>query len=125
MYVVERPGLKSIGLPKIVKMCPWSSARIRDREVEIVDAIADVRALRSHVAAHDLKNQAKNLSVHDVTNAQFVARRLILAATGFSQQRIDRIIAGRKYPNPFSALRRGRKGKPQIRINAASQLEVE
>jgi hypothetical protein len=84
--------------PKIVKMCPWSYAQIRDCEVEIVDAIADIRALRSHVAAHDLKSQAKNLSVHDVANAQFVARRLILAATGFSQQRIDRIIASRKYP---------------------------
>jgi hypothetical protein len=24
----------------------------------------------SHVAAHDLKNQAKNLSVHDAVNAQ-------------------------------------------------------
>jgi hypothetical protein len=46
----------------------------------------------SHVAAHDLKNQARNLSVYDVVNAQLIARRLILAAIGFSQQRIDRII---------------------------------
>ena len=84
--------------PKIIKMCPWSYAQIRDCEVEIVDAIADVRALRSNVAAHDVKKQAKNLSVHDVANAQFVARRLILATTGFSQARIDRIVAGRKYP---------------------------
>jgi hypothetical protein len=84
--------------PKIVKMCPWSYAQIRDCEVEIVDAIADVRALRSNVAAHDVKDQAKYLSVHDVVNAQLVARQLILAATGFSEQRIERIIAGRKYP---------------------------
>jgi hypothetical protein len=86
--------------PKIVKMCPWSwpYAKVRDCEVEIVDAIADILALRSHVAAHNLKYQAKNLSVHDVANAQFVARTLILAATGFSQARIDQIVAKRKYP---------------------------
>jgi hypothetical protein len=84
--------------PKIVKMCPWSYAQIRDCEVEIVDAIADIRALRSNVAAHDVKDQAKYLSVHDVVNAQLVARQLILAATGFSKQRIERIIAARKYP---------------------------
>ena len=84
--------------PKIVKMCPWSYAQVCDCEVEIIDAIADVRALRSNVAAHDLKDQAKNLSVHDVANAQFVARELILAVTGFSQVRTDRIVAERKYP---------------------------
>lgn len=84
--------------PKIVKMCPWSYGQIRDCEVEIVDAIADVRALRSHVAAHDLKHEGKNLSVHDVANAQFVARRLILETTGFSEQRVNKIIADRRFP---------------------------
>jgi hypothetical protein len=89
-------------------MCPWSwpYAKVRDCEVEIVDAIADVRALRSNVAAHDLKDQGKNLSVHDVANAQFVARLLILAATGFSKARIDRIIAKRKFPTQRQFIRR-------------------
>lgn len=51
--------------PKIVKMCPWSYAQLRDCEVEIVDAIADVRAeprerdavvilCQSHVSKKDL-----------------------------------------------------------------------
>jgi hypothetical protein len=87
--------------PKIVKMCPWSHWLIRDGEVEIVDAIADLRALRSHVAAHDIKNQAKNLSVHDVVNAQTVARILILAATGFTAARIKQLIATRKTPRSY------------------------
>jgi len=84
--------------PKIVKMCPWSSHQIRDCEIEMADAIADLRALRSQVAAHDLKHQAKNLSVHDVANAQLVARRLILESMGFSDKYIDQVIAARRLP---------------------------
>jgi hypothetical protein len=60
---------------------------IKDSEavLEVVDAIADVRALmerRCCSLSEGLKDQARNLSIHDVANAKFVARRLILAATG-------------------------------------------
>ncbi len=84
--------------PKIVKMCPWSYRQLRDCEIEIVDAIADMRSLRSGVAAHDLKQLARLLSVHDVANAQFVARSLILTAMGFGKAAIKRFTAKRKYP---------------------------
>lgn len=82
--------------PKIVKMCSWAHWQLRDCEIEMVDAIADLRALRSQVAAHDIKNQAKNLSVHDVANAQSVARQLILDSMGFNRVKIDAIVNGRR-----------------------------
>ena len=52
---------------------------VRDFEAEVVDAIADVRWLRSAVSAHDIKVLASLISINDVANAQFLARRCILA----------------------------------------------
>lgn len=95
--------------PKIVKMCPWSSHMIRDCEVEIVDAIADVRALRSQVAAHDVKNLARCLSVHDVANAQYLARRIILAVAGFNERKFEEIRSARRYPRRRTAIGFDRK----------------
>jgi hypothetical protein len=47
--------------------------------VSIVDAIAHASWLRSRVSAHKLKYEfARVLSVYDVSNAQFFARRLLL-----------------------------------------------
>jgi hypothetical protein len=62
-----------------LKKASWSGGRVRDEEVEVVDAIADLRWLRSGVAAHDVKELARLLSVFDVLNAQLLARRCILA----------------------------------------------
>lgn len=57
----------------------WAYGAVRDEEVAIVDAIADLRWLRSGVAAHDVKDLARLLSVFDVANAQWLARRCLLA----------------------------------------------
>jgi hypothetical protein len=57
----------------------WAYGSVRDEEVAIVDAIADLRWLRSGVAAHDVKDLARLLSVFDVANAQWLARRCLLA----------------------------------------------
>jgi hypothetical protein len=65
-----------------LKKARWARGRVRDEEVEIVDAIAELRWLRSGVAAHDVKGSARFLSVFDVVNAQDLARRCILACLG-------------------------------------------
>jgi hypothetical protein len=74
--------------PTIVRKCAWSCGQIRDCQIEFVDAIADLRWLRSRVAAHDVDILASKLSVHDVRNAQLVARRAILESMGFDKARI-------------------------------------
>src|ERR1041385_3234396 len=65
--------------PKVQALCKWSKHPIRDCEVDIVDALADPRWLRSGVGAHNVKDLADRLSVHEVANAQYLARRLLLA----------------------------------------------
>lgn len=107
--------------PKIVKMCPWSRHMIRDCEVEIVDAIADIRSLRSQVAAHDIKNQARCLSVHDVANAQYLARRMILSVIGFDKLSKG-IQAARHYPRRPQSI--GFSRKKIIRAMRAKAIEL-
>jgi hypothetical protein len=55
----------------------WAWGRVRDEEVQLVDAIADVSWLRSQVAAHRLGDAAASLAPYDVFNAQLLARRLL------------------------------------------------
>jgi hypothetical protein len=59
---------------------------VRDEDVAVVDAIADLRWLRSAVAAHDVKDLASLLSIYDVANAQYMARRSILASLGLERK---------------------------------------
>ncbi len=66
-----------------LRKAKWAGALVRDEEVDVVDAIADLRWLRSRVAAHDVKDSARLLSVFDVANAQHLARRCILACLGY------------------------------------------
>jgi hypothetical protein len=62
-----------------VRPSPWSRWDILDVEVAIVDTIAHASWLRSRVSAHKLKYEfARVLSVYDVSNAQFLASRLLL-----------------------------------------------
>jgi hypothetical protein len=73
----ERPARK-------IKRSPWAKWYVRDVEVALVDAIAHVSWLRSKVSAHRTKYElARVLSVYDVANAQFLARRLFLESGGF------------------------------------------
>jgi hypothetical protein len=62
---------------------PWAYWAIRDRMVDIVDAIAHLSWLRSHVSSHRLKaSKAGLLTLYDVTNGQYLARQLILESMG-------------------------------------------
>jgi len=74
--------------PTIVRKCRWARGQVRDCMVHFVDAIADLRWFRSRVAAHDIDSFASVLSVHDVANAQGLARRAVLESMGFDNTRI-------------------------------------
>jgi hypothetical protein len=70
--------------PEIVKAAEWVRHLVRDGEIEVIDAINYVSFLRSKLTAHRLDHgTVKLMSVYDVANAQFVARRLLLETMGF------------------------------------------
>lgn len=95
--------------PTVLRKCSWSWGVIRDCEVNFVDAIADLRWLRSRVAAHDVDSWVSLLSVHDVSNAQALAQRSILESMGFNQKSVRKHYheygLNKKYLNPPSSLR--------------------
>lgn len=68
---------------------PWAWYAVRDCEVNLLDAIAHISWMRSHVAAHRLKPKfARALSVYDVSNAQGLAARLLSILSGCGRMRI-------------------------------------
>ena len=65
--------------PRLTEGAPWTRQNVRDGAMQIIDAVACVGWLRSNVAAHTAKQpMLKVLSVYDVANAQFLARRLLM-----------------------------------------------
>jgi hypothetical protein len=69
--------------PSIVQKAPWARYDVRDGTMELIDAIHYVSFLRSWIATHKTdKNLLRVLSVYDVTNAQMLARRLLLDNMG-------------------------------------------
>lgn len=67
----------------IIARAEWAQNQIRDCYISVLDAIAYVRWLRARAAAHDLKENASKLSVHDVSNAQQLVRLVLLQSTPF------------------------------------------
>ncbi len=63
--------------------CAWARGKIRDTNLEVVDAIAYASWLRSSVSAHRLPRLAQSLTIYDVANVQHLARRLLLEVLGF------------------------------------------
>ncbi len=55
--------------------------KIKDGYVYLPDAINYISYLRSSISSHSVGERIMNLSVFDVANAQFLARRLILEKT--------------------------------------------
>jgi hypothetical protein len=77
---VERPQ----HLYATSKRTPWTRWDIRDRHVEVVDAIGHASFLRSKVSSHRLKpSLVRMLSAYDVANVQHLARRLFLETLGY------------------------------------------
>jgi hypothetical protein len=61
---------------------PWSEGPVRDIYVNVTDAINYVGWMRSNIAAHNLSELAAALTPVDVSNAQFLARRLLRETLG-------------------------------------------
>jgi hypothetical protein len=61
---------------------PWAYREIRDRMVDLIDAIAYSSWLRSRISSHRLGEVAKSLTQYDVANVQGLARRLLLERLG-------------------------------------------
>jgi hypothetical protein len=61
----------------------WSRGSVRDKNLNLIDAINYSSRLRSRVAAHRFSKPTSSLSQFDVANVQFVARRLLLESMGF------------------------------------------
>lgn len=59
--------------------------KINDGYVYLPDAINYISFLRSSISSHSVGERIMHLSVFDVANAQFLARRLILEKTGLWQ----------------------------------------
>jgi len=69
------------------KRTPWTRWNVRDRLVDVVDAIGHASFLRSRVSSHRLRpDLARMLSAYDVSNVQLLARRLFLAKLGYWPQ---------------------------------------
>lgn len=75
--------------PELKGKLSWTRGPIRDREMEIVDAINHASWLRSKISSHRLtkaKLSPSSLSPYDVANVQHLARRLLLERLGFWTQ---------------------------------------
>jgi hypothetical protein len=79
---------------EVVRRAAWARGKVRDCEVDLLDAIAHLRWLRSGVGAHRLGELAGKLSIDDVANAQHLARRLLLTSLGFPFARLRRHYEG-------------------------------
>ena len=72
--------------PEITQLARWAIKNVvRDGQMHVSDALAYASFLRSQIAAHSRedKGDVKALSVYDVSNLQFLARRLLLESLGF------------------------------------------
>ncbi len=70
--------------PQIFTKAEWARWNVRDGEMQIIDAINYASFMRSSIAAHKSdQRMIRVLSIYDVANVQFLARRLILEKMGF------------------------------------------
>lgn len=74
---IELRGRRLVG-----QKSSWSQFEVRDRDIQLIEAIARARWLRSRVSARKLSNLTGSLTIYDVLNVQNLARRLILEAAG-------------------------------------------
>ena len=69
---------------KIFTKAEWARWNVRDGEMQIIDAINYASFMRSSIAAHKSDHKMiRVLSIYDVANVQFLARRLILERMDF------------------------------------------
>lgn len=68
---------------KPVKKSSWARSSVRDSEIELVDAILLVSNLRSSISSHKFSKFVESLSIYDVSNANYLSRRLLRERLGF------------------------------------------
>lgn len=94
--------------PEITQLARWAIKNVvRDGQMHVSDAIAYASFLRSSIAAHGSgeKSYLRILSVYDVANVQFLARRLLLESLGYwqylgSHENLRRLRAPRRQRAP-------------------------
>lgn len=78
---------KKIGEDKAYKLqymsTDWTGGYVRDKYINIIDAIHYVSWLRNYNTAHALSSEASSITIYDVANAQMLARRLLLTKLGY------------------------------------------
>jgi hypothetical protein len=82
----ERTRIEIKRPPEITKRAPWAiSNLVRDGQIHVSDALTQASFIRSQIAAHSHhdKGYIRVLSVYEVANIQFLARRLLLESLGF------------------------------------------
>lgn len=79
---IERE-LRKAGKLKPKKKSSWAGGYVRDSDIDLVDAILLLSNLRSRVSSHKFGKLVSSISVYDVSNANFLARRLLLETMGF------------------------------------------
>jgi hypothetical protein len=82
---IERE-LRKQGRLRPIKKSSWAKRNVRDSEVSLVNAILLVSNLRSKISSHKFTKLVESLSIYDVSNANFLARRLLLESLGFWKQ---------------------------------------
>jgi hypothetical protein len=72
---------KSARAPRGIKQS-WSRGMVRDKAVTIQDALIAASWMRSRCTTHRYPEETKSISMFDVHNVQFLARRLLLESLG-------------------------------------------
>jgi len=75
--------LRKKGKLKTDKKSSWARSSVRDSEMELVDAILLVSNLRSAISSHKFSKFVDSLSIYDVSNANYLSRRLLRERLGF------------------------------------------
>jgi hypothetical protein len=60
----------------------WARGDVRDQTISIYDALAAARWMRSKLTTHRYDKATSSITMYDVSNVQFLARRLLLETAG-------------------------------------------
>jgi hypothetical protein len=72
--------------PRIISKSKWAGGSIRDSEISLIDAINQISFIRSKIASHKVSkgnDATSSISIYDVANANFLARRVLLEKFGY------------------------------------------
>ena len=61
----------------------WAGYSVRDRMINVVDAVHRASILRSRVSSHRMHSLTRSLTIYDVVNVQGLARSLLMDALGY------------------------------------------